>query len=218
MQGLQKIAAPRQRLAELVYEQILAGLQSGQISPTERLHQVRLAELLDVSRTPVREALLRLEQEGILISTTNGGFEVREISEDDVQKIYQTRQAIEGFCLGQLARTANAETLDSLRNTVSKYENIDANTPLAYYEANRNIHRTFVEVVENRYLLESFDALWNRNLSLHIFQTMSPPQLAESLSGHMELCDAIQTGDFEHAQRAMHKHIADGRSLQLKAI
>jgi DNA-binding GntR family transcriptional regulator len=215
---MKKIAAPRKRLADLVYEQILAGLHSGEINPDERLHQERLAELLNVSRTPVREALLRLEQEGLLASHHNGGFEIREISETDVLEIYQTRQAIEGFCAGQLARSATPESLAALRQIVQTQEQVSADTSDAYYEANRAIHRAFVEATGNGYLLESFDALWNRSLSLRIFQTMDQPQLAASLSGHEALCDAIETGSFETAQKAMHDHIAQGCDLQLAAI
>ena len=218
MMGLQKINVPRQRLAELVYDQILAGLQSGEIAPDERLHQERLAELLSVSRTPVREALLRLEQEGLLASTANGGFEIRKISEEDVRDIYQSRQAIEGFCAGYLAQAVNPIMLQKLRETISEQERATAETSQAHYEANRTIHRAFVEATGNRYLLESFDALWNRSLSLHIFQTLSQSLLVASRKGHMALCDEIETGSFERAQTAMHDHIAEGCSLQLKAI
>lgn len=218
VQGLQKIIAPRQRLAELVYEQILAGLQSGELNPDYRLHQERLAELLSVSRTPVREALLRLEQEGILVSTNNGGFEIRKISEKDVRDIYQSRQAIEGFCAGLLAQTVDTVSLQKLREIIIEQEQTTAETNHAYYEANRITHRAFVEATGNSYLLESFDALWNRSISMFNFQTLDKPRLAASLVGHMVLCDAIASGNFEQAQNVMHQHIAEGCLLQLSTI
>lgn len=193
-------------------------MQSGEISPEDRLHQERLAEMLNVSRTPVREALLRLEQEGLLESTANGGFVIRKISESDVRDIYQARQAIEGFCVSVLAQSDSSEALVSLRRIVTEQEAIVADTSQAYYEANRTIHRAFVEATGNGYLLESFDALWNRSLSLQIFQTLNKPLLAASLGGHMALCDAIATGDPDLARKVMHKHIADGCALQLSAI
>lgn len=209
---------PRQRLAELVYDQIRAGMQSGEISPDDRLHQERLAEMLDVSRTPVREALLRLEQEGLLESSANGGFVIRRISETDVRDIYQARQAIEGFSISMLAQTHDPATLDKLREVVTRQEATVAETSQAYYDANRTIHRAFVEATGNGYLLESFDALWNRSLSLQIFQTMNKPLLAASLGGHMLLCDAIASGDPDAARTAMYLHIADGCALQLQAL
>ena len=104
MQGMQRIKINRPRLAEMVYEQIVSGLQSGEIAPDQRLHQEKLAEVLSVSRTPVREALLRLEHEGLLAPCTNGGFEIRQASPDEVRDIYQTRQAIEGFSAGLIAQ------------------------------------------------------------------------------------------------------------------
>lgn len=218
MQGLQKIAAPRKRLAELVYDQILAGIQSGEIGPNDRLHQERLAELLSVSRTPVREALMRLEHEGLLVSTANGGFEFREISATDVRGIYQTRQAIEGFCAGHLAQDFDAAALERIRGIVRTQEQTETDTSEGYYDANRIIHRAFVEATGNSYLVDCFDALWNRSLSLRIFQTLDQPLLSASLAGHMMLCDAIATRQFDVAQKTMHDHIADGCALQLSVI
>lgn len=218
MRGLKKIAVPRQRLAELVYDQIRSGMESGEISPDDKLHQERLAELLNVSRTPVREALLRLEQEGLLESSASGGFLIRRISEIDVRDIYQARQAIEGFSIGFLAQRNDPATLEHLKKIVSQQEATTAESSQAYYEANRIIHRAFVQSTGNGYLLESFDALWNRSLSLQIFQTMNKSLMAASLEGHMSLCDAISSGSFQKAQAAMHSHISDGCALQLKAI
>ena len=218
MQGFHKVSTQRPRLADQVYDQILAALQSGTIPPEGRLHQVRLAEQLSVSRTPVREALLRLEQEGLLSPTSNGGFEVRKIQEQDVRNIYQTRQAIEGFSAGLLAQTIDDAALADLREIVRYQEAQEPQSAKEFYETNRTIHRAFVEATHNSYLLENFDAMWNRSYAVQIFGTLDASKLAQSLTGHIALVDIIAKGQFDAAQSAMHEHIADGCSLQLTAL
>ncbi|WP_049834465.1 GntR family transcriptional regulator [Octadecabacter temperatus] len=218
MQSLQKVSAIRPRLADLVYDQIVGGLQSGAIDPNVRLHQVKLAEMLDVSRTPVREALLRLEQEGVLRSSVNGGFEIRRVSKSEVRDIYQARQAVEGFCAGLLASLDDKEMVETLRETIAQEEGKKPDTNSAYFDANRTIHRAFVATSGNAFLLESFDAIWNRSIAIRSFEKLDAPGLEASLSGHLDLLNDIRSGGFEHAQRAMHDHIIDGCALQLAAL
>lgn len=218
MRGLEKVTAVRPRLADLVYEQIVGGLTSGVIDPRERLHQVKLAELLDVSRTPVREALLRLEQEGVLRSSVNGGFEIRRVTPSDVRDIYQARQAVEGFCAGLLAELNDVAAIEKLRATIETEESKKPRTNAEYFEANRTIHRAFVATSNNTFLLESFDAIWNRSIAIQSFETLDAPRLKATLTGHMELLTDILSDGYDHAQRAMHDHITDGRDLQLATL
>lgn len=218
MQGMQRIKINRPRLAEMVYEQIVSGLQSGEIAPDQRLHQEKLAEVLSVSRTPVREALLRLEHEGLLAPCTNGGFEIRQASPDEVRDIYQTRQAIEGFSAGLIAQNHNPDTVANLRSVIEHEECKTLKTNAEYYETNRTMHRAFVKATGNMFLLENFDAIWNRGISIQTFKSLESPELAKSLQGHLALCDAIETGNFDVAQTTMHEHIAEGCELQLAAL
>ncbi|MGC1505608.1 MAG: GntR family transcriptional regulator [Sulfitobacter sp.] len=218
MLGLEKITAVRPRLADLVYDQIVGGLKSGAINPNERLHQVKLAELLNVSRTPVREALLRLEQEGVLRSSVNGGFEIRRVTPSEVRDIYQARQAVEGYCAGLLAELEDVKAIDELRATIIAEEGKQPQTNTEYFEANRAIHRAFVATSNNAFLLESFDTIWNRSIAIQSFEELDAPMLKATLSGHLDLLDTILANGFDQARRAMHDHIADGCELQLAAL
>lgn len=218
MQGLTKVTAVRPRLADLVYDQIVGGLKSGAINPNERLHQVKLAELLDVSRTPVREALLRLEQEGILHSSVNGGFEIRRVTPSEVRDIYQARQAVEGYCAGLLAQLDDGAVVEGLRSTIEVEESKQPETSSAFFDANRTIHRAFVATSGNAFLLESFDTIWNRSIAIQSFEKLDAPKLKATLTGHIDLLNDIRSDGFDHARRAMHDHIEDGCELQLAAL
>ena len=212
-----KIVVQRSRLADQVYEQILAAINSGAIAPSERIVQEKLADQLKISRTPIREALFRLEQEGALVASERGGFMIRVATSREVSELYQARQAIEGFCAGLLAG-ADTNRLDAIEAVIRENEAKSQQSELTYYNANRLIHRAFVEATENQYLLEMFDGMWNRSLSFGTFRTMGEDQLRSTLEGHLDLLAEIRSGNPQRAERAMKDHIVDGMELQLRAL
>lgn len=132
--------------------------------------------------------------------------------------MYEARAAIEGYCAGQLAQNSDAKVIDAIFATVIKHEGSSPKTTHDYYAANRSIHRAFVEACKNDNLLRMFDEMWNRSHSLHVFGTMEQEQLRKTLGGHLELCEALKTGDFAKAQSAMITHIWDGLDLQISAL
>ncbi len=108
----------RTRLADDVYEQILSAILSGEIVPGERLIQETIASQIDVSRTPVREAFLRLEREGVLEAAGRGGFQIREITEKEIQDLYLAREAVEGFAAKLLAGALSQEQAQTIETAV----------------------------------------------------------------------------------------------------
>ena len=218
MPVFKQIKPIKTRLADEIYRQILDAVSCGDVGPNERLIQEKLAAELRVSRTPVREALLRLEQEGILESIDRTGFIIRKLSVDEVHEIYQARAAIEGHAAHILARTAGGACIDRLRQLVAREERLKSHKTVDYFNANRAIHRAIVTESGNRYLLEMFDNIWNRGTSFHLFATLEKIDLRKSLGGHDALCDVIAAGDPLKASETMRNHIQDGLALQVAAL
>ncbi|MDH5294672.1 MAG: GntR family transcriptional regulator, partial [Acidimicrobiia bacterium] len=106
------------RLADFVYRQIFDAVVSGRIPPGERLVQEVLAEEMDVSRTPVREALLRLESEGILAASDRGGFLVRSLDLAEVQATYELRAAVEGYAARLVAERGDPAAVGMIRTAI----------------------------------------------------------------------------------------------------
>jgi DNA-binding GntR family transcriptional regulator len=206
------------RLADDVYEQILGAILSGHIGPGERIVQEKIAAEINVSRTPVREALLRLEQEGILEISGRAGFTIRKIGEDEVRQIYQAREAVEGYAARLLAESANAAQLQRLGGMIAREEQLSSQNVEDYFHANKRIHRAIVAETHNRYMLDQFDGIWNRGISYRLFAAIDTNELKQSLSAHHLLIDAIGSGAPGEAQQAMIDHIRDGLGLQLKAL
>lgn len=216
--ALKTIKLERQRLADIVYDQLLEAIRTGAITNDQHLVQEKLAEQMQISRTPVREALLRLEQEGILVSSSRGGFSLYQPSKEEVRELYQARAAIEGQAARIIAVQAEPSTIRILRETVEREENISSPSVEAYFNANRNIHRKFVELSGNRYLLDMFDNIWNRGVSYNLFAAIASVDLAKSLGDHLRLVEAIESGNPTVAMEAIVDHIAHGFDLQIEAL
>ena len=216
--ALKSLKTERRRLADDVYQQILDAILANDIGMDDQLVQEKLAAELEISRTPVREALLRLEQEGVLVTSSRGGFMLRRISEDEAKEIYEVRAAIEGQAARLLADRNAAEDHARLRKAIEREENITSHTVQAYFAANRNIHRAIVELTGNRHLVDIFDNIWNRAVAFHLFSAIEEIDLAQSLGNHLELVEAIETGDWRTAMTAVFEHIDDGFDLQAKAL
>ena len=113
-----RLTRKRTRLADDVYEQILSAILSGEIVAGERLIQESIASQIDVSRTPVREAFLRLEREGVLETAGRGGFQIRNITEQEIQELYLAREAVEGFAAKLLAGALSQEQVQNIEAAV----------------------------------------------------------------------------------------------------
>ena len=208
----------RTRLADEVYRQVLDAVLTGALEPGERIVQDRLANEINISRTPVREALLHLEREGVLARVGAAGFTVREIGEREVRDIYQAREAIEGYAARIVAERRSAASFKRIERTVEKEQSMAVGGVEEYFDANRRIHRSIVDETGNEYLLRGFDALWNRALSLRIFATIQAVDLGAPLREHETLVASMRDDPPNEAAEAMIAHIREGLALQLRAL
>jgi DNA-binding GntR family transcriptional regulator len=114
-------SAPIQRsksLHEQVYEAVRTRILSGQVRPGERLVETQLAQELQVSRTPLREALRKLQQEGLLAAEVGGGLRVATLSIQDAIELYDCRLALEGFAIAAACQQATPDQLEAMETWV----------------------------------------------------------------------------------------------------
>lgn len=216
--ALKSIQPARRRLADEVYEQLMDAIMKREISGEDRLVQERLAAELNISRTPVREALMRLEQEGVLEVSSRGSFRLYQMNDKEIRELYQARAAVEGQCARILADKPDPTITEELRKTIRLEESIEGADAKAYFDANRAIHRKFVEMAGNRFLLEMFDMIWGKAMAFHLFATIENVDLAQSLGDHMALVDVIASGNKGLALEVFTDHIHAGFDLQMKGI
>lgn len=189
-----------------------------EIGPEDQLVQERLATELQISRTPVREALMRLEQEGVLEVSRRGSFRLYQMNEQEVRELYQARAAIEGQAIRILAERRLDDDIALLRRTIKAEEDITGSDARTYFDANRSIHRKFVELAGNRFLLDMFNMIWGKAMAFHLFAAIENVDLRDSLGDHMTLVDAVAEGDKTNALEVLTQHIQDGFDLQIAGL
>ena len=216
--ALQSIRPERRRLADEVYDQLIQAILANEITPNDVLVQEKLASELQISRTHVREALMRMEREGVLEVSHRGSFRLYRMTQKEVHELYQARAAIEGQAARILAANHTDEMIADLRLFIQQEEDIQSTTVQDYFHANRNIHRRFVELANNRFLLEMFDMIWGKAMAFQLFSTIENVDLAKSLGDHITLVDVIATGDRTATLEAFTQHIQDGFDLQIEGL
>ena len=216
--AFKSIQPARRRLADEVYEELIEAIIRRDIGPDDSLVQEKLAAEMQISRTPVREALMRLENEGVLEVSNRGSFRLYQMGDEEVKELYQSRAAVEGQCARILAVNHTAQDIDYLRRVVEDEENISDKTVRGYFEANRNIHMAFVIRANNRFLLDMFNMIWGKALVFPLFATIENVELEKSLGDHMQLVDVIASGDKTNALEVFTDHIQDGFNLQIEGL
>lgn len=216
--GFKSIQPARRRLADEVYDELIEAIIRRDIGPEDSLVQEKLAAEMQISRTPVREALMRLEKEGVLEVSNRGSFRLYQMGDEEVKELYQSRAAVEGQCARILAVNHTQADIDTLRAVVEREENIIDKTVRGYFEANRNIHMAFVQQANNRFLMDMFNMIWGKALVFPLFATIENVELEKSLGDHMQLVDVIASGDKTEALEVFTDHIQDGFNLQIEGL
>ncbi len=184
-----------------------------QLRPGEILLAKVLAAELGISRTPVREALVRLEREGFVEEAEGKKFRVSELTLAGVLEIHELRELLEEHAVRKMARSRSEEQIEELRNLVRQMEQaLTTRDHDSFYAADLVFHATIVHYGGNR-TLEGLMALLNekiqriRYLTLHIYG-----RLDETIGEHMQVLDAIVRKDPEGARKALHEHLVNVKS------
>lgn len=206
-------------LRELVFEAMREAIISGALRPGERLMEVQLAEDLGVSRTPVREAIRKLELEGFVLMIPRKGAYVADISLKDISSVFEVRRALEGLAAELAAERASDEEIEQLerllvelagcaeaRNT-KEFVNLDAKFHEVVYTASRNERLGQILSL----LIEQIMRFRTRTLS-------NPARLRVALEEHRGLVEALAVRDAELARRLAQEHIESAENSLMSLV
>lgn len=207
-------SAGHQQLRGWVVEQLRAAILQGELAPGAWLRQERLAQQLNVSQMPVREALKQLTAEGLVEHIPYRGVRVVSFSPEDVEDLYAHRGFLEGR-VSRIAAGCIAEAaLDRLRETLDAMcEHMGQEALPTYRALNRQFHQTIAEACGREYLERELKQLWDTfpNMLWNTFATTSaqslPERDANDLEQHEAILAALRAHDPAAAERAMVAHI-----------
>jgi DNA-binding GntR family transcriptional regulator len=206
-------------LADRVYHQLRDNIGSHQIRPGERLQEVSLAAQLGVSRTPVREALARLESEG-MIAVEGRGFVVPELTDADIEEIYQLRFLLEPAAAGiAVAEVTSPTDLASMSAAVDDAVAAEKGGDFrGFLEANSRFHHAWRALVPNRRMSRLLDQYVGHVRFLRVLTLGDPTARKAALTGMRAIHAAFRKRDADAAVTAMHKHLETARHYLVKAI
>ncbi len=199
--------ADHQNLAETVYQYLLAAISGLSIRPGETLNEVRLAHRLGVSVTPVREALLRLSSDGLVVREPQRKPRVVLLSEREIEELYDVRGALESFAAAEAATHATDEDLKRLERLQHEGQRLaDGGDPERYDGYNDEVHETVMRLAGNHLLLRMMQPIRVKIRLCMSITSMLPGRRLHGVMEHEKLIGLIRAGDASGASHAMREH------------
>ena len=205
-------------LSMLVQRELERMIIAGELDAGAKLNEASIADLLGVSRGPVREAFRSLEESGLVRLEKNRGVFVRQVSMEEADEIYELRAALDEFAGRLAAQRAAAADVRDLRVLVERMDKAAARNELdAYHRANLQFHDRLVELAGNAKLLATYRRLVNE---VHLYRRASLAQagaLPVSTREHHDIVEKIAGGQAVAAGRALYDHVMGSRERMHRA-
>lgn len=199
---------PHESLRDRVEETIAAAIITGEMAPGEVFSAPVLAVRFQVSATPVREAMQKLEKRGLVEIVRNKGFRVTEVSEEALRNLSEVRHYLEPQAMAQLAANFPLAELDRVRALADRIVRGAADEDLlVYLAADKEFHLALLGYLGNPMLVEVVADLRDRTRLVGLTSLLRTDQLRESALEHHRLLDLLVAGDAEGARALMHQHI-----------
>lgn len=211
--------ADRQRLSEAVYETLLNAILSGKLQPAEPISELELTRQLNVSRTPVHEAIGQLIKDGLVIQRPNCRPTITSFSAEEIFDIYEMRRLLEGEAAFKAAANIDEANLNRLRSMSDAFA-ASLHAPEAvelWVDYDDEFHALIATSCGSRRLIE--DILRYRRLQRGFNRMNSDPSiLSEAFAEHLTILHALEERLADAARDAMHKHIATWQEFFVKQI
>jgi DNA-binding GntR family transcriptional regulator len=198
----------RMSLSDRVYYYIKDLILSGALKGGERIPEEKVATRFGLSRTPIREALRRLEEYGLIRIKPRSYAEVVSLSPEEAKDVAELRAAIEGLAVERVARNADGPALEELRRlNKACMEAVTAGDIASTFEHDSDFHLEIARLSGNRHLYELFEKLDAKVQLLRLVLHLPPKELATFVAQHEQILAAIERSDAQAARRYMEVHI-----------
>jgi DNA-binding GntR family transcriptional regulator len=206
-------------LREIVFEALRNAIIERRLEPGDRLMEVQLAEAMGVSRTPVREAIRRLELEGFVVMIPRRGAYVAQLSLKDIADAFEIRGALEGLAAGLAAERATDEEIEQLERVIARTSDcLDKGDADKAVELDIEFHEVIYEASRNQRLTQIISNLREQILRFRTQSLAYPGRLAIAVHEHVQIVDAIAERDPGAARKRAEEHIEAARNALMKLM
>lgn len=205
-------------LREMVFESLREAIIQGRLKPGERLMEIQLAEEMGVSRTPVREAIRKLELEGFVVMVPRKGAYVAGISVKDIVDVFEVRAALEGLAAGLAAERITEEELEELERALVKTYEVSSYDLEALVETDTKFHELIYRASRNERLAQIITNLADQIQRFRTTSLSQPGRTKHALEEHKQIVEAISERNVELAQTLAREHIENAEQSLLNAL
>jgi len=206
-------------LRDLVFETLREAIASGQLSPGQRLMELQLADDLGVSRTPVREAIRKLELEGLVVMVPRKGAYVAELSMKDMVEVFEMRAALDALAASLAAERITEDEIEFLERLLVEIRDFIACEDLeACIQADTTFHERLYEASRNMRLAQT---IANLREQIQLFRTTSlgrPGRMTSALEEHRQILEAISQRNAKLAQKLAYQHIERAEAAFMRKL
>jgi len=202
---------------QLVYAELRRRILSLELEPGQRLYEPELATALQVSRTPLREALRLLLAEDLVDQLPTGGMVVRPLTASDIEELYGVRAALEGLMTGEAARRLTDDDAAALRRLLDRNERLVGNADDAM-RAGHDLHLRIADIAVHGWASRLHAQVDGHMSRYRPFTNESQARRTAALQEHREIVAALTERDPDEARRRAESHVLAARDVALDAI
>jgi DNA-binding GntR family transcriptional regulator len=190
------------------YAALREAIVSGDLAPNARLVESDLGTAYEMSRGAVRTALIRLEQEGLVVREPHKGARVRQVSDDEAVEILQARAVLEGLAVRLTAQRIDDAGAERLRACLARQRDLlELGDLLGASDANADLHAALLELSGHGTALRLIRALNSQTVRYQYRTILIPGRSAASVEEHAAIVEAVIAGDADRAEKAMRNHL-----------
>jgi GntR family transcriptional regulator, rspAB operon transcriptional repressor len=211
------VIAETETIRKKVHKHLREQILSGEIGPNERLIETRIAEEIGTSRTPVREALHSLEQEGLIESIPRIGYKVKLINDHEAVEIWEIRSVIETLAARWACENSREKLVRELKKNIAVAEELVAHDEVGtFVELDAQFHETIARLSGGKRLLELAQSLRRHALRYRIQSIYLPGTALRAIDGHKKILQAIERNDPEALAQAIRDHLEQSKKDTLR--
>lgn len=186
------------------------------LQPGEKIFEKKLSETLQIGRTPIREALLILEQEKLAENHRGLGFVVRRLSQEEIEDYYNVRQLLEGYAAPLIIKNITEAGIQLLENNVAEVKvHLSRDDYRQNVLASSEFHTILVQMAKAPILLRALSSLDDIAILLRAMASRRKEGMIKSLNGHEEVVNAVKSGDAEQLKRSLVDHLNESKHVNL---
>jgi DNA-binding GntR family transcriptional regulator len=207
----------RHSLSDQAYRKLRQAIVTGRLKPGERLVERQISRHMRASRTPLREAMIRLEHEGLLTALSSGGLVVASVDEQEARELYAIRLGLEGYATRLAAEQGDLETVRTLRRLArDQHDRLDPIDLRALEELNEQFHRSLYAASGLRRLADVIESYRAQAVHYRIYDIYRREEVRRGVEQHDAIADAVERRDGDLAERLIREHILQGMHLVLE--